>query len=83
MKVLNTTQFRRNLSQFVREVYEGNKSIVLGTRDTPRVILIKYPDTYRKEYSAIANINTYSGVFNFLADEPDLYTKEDVREFYA
>lgn len=83
MKILSTTTFRRNLSDFIRKVYEGNTTIVLGTHDTPRAILIKYPDTYQKEYSDIANMNAYSGAFAFLDEEPELYTKEDIREFYA
>ena len=83
MKVLNTTEFRRNLSDFIQEVYEGNTSIVLGHHDKPRAVLIKYPDTYNEVFSDIANMNAYSGAFNFLADEPELYTKDDVKELYA
>lgn len=83
MKILNTTEFRRNLADFIREVYEGNKSIILGQHDKPRAILIKYPDTYKEDFSDISNMNAYSGSFNFLEDEPDLYSKKDIKEKYA
>lgn len=83
MKILSTTNLRRRLSDTIREVYEGNKSVVVGQHNKPRVILIKYPDVYRKEFSDIANMNAYSGAFDYLADEPDLYSRDDIKEFYA
>ena len=35
---------------------------------------MKFPRDYNKDLNEITNINTYSSSFDFLADEPDLYS---------
>lgn len=38
---------------------------------------------YREEVDDITNINVHSSSFDFLFEEPDLYSLEDVQEPYV
>ncbi len=80
MKTMSTTKARLVLGKLVESVHAGDLSVVLGKRNTPQAILIKYPDTFSKEASEIANINAYSKSFDFLKSEPDIYSHKDIKK---
>lgn len=81
--LINATKFRNNFSKLLSSVLEGDReAIVIGRHDNPEAVLIKFPNFYNKNLSDITNVNTYSSSFDFLHDEPELYSKEDVKVFY-
>ena len=74
LNVLSTTKARDILPAIIEQIKDHNRVFILGRRDVPEVIMIKYPTEYSVNASDIVNINTYSHSFDFLNDEPDLYT---------
>jgi hypothetical protein len=71
--VLSTTKARNILPDLIESVKASGKAFVLGRRDLPEAVLIKFPSEYSVNASDITNINTYSHSFDFLNDEPDIY----------
>ena len=73
INVLSTTKARDILPDLIESVKYTGKAFVLGRRNTPEAILIKFPSEYSVNASDITNINAYSHSFDFLLDEPELY----------
>ena len=73
INVLSTTKARDILPDLIETVKNNGKAFVLGRRNIPEAILIKFPTEYSVNASDITNINAYSHSFDFLKDEPDLY----------
>jgi len=44
---------------------------------------MKYPENFNKELSEITNINANSASFDFLKDEPDIYSVDDLKKSYV
>lgn len=80
---VNTTKMRKNISAYVESVRKENSLLGLGRRNRIEVVLMKYPDTLNDALNDITNINAYSPSFDFLKDEPDLYTINDLKKHYA
>jgi len=80
MKTISTTNARKDISKLINHVRETGSVFAIGKRNNPEVLMIKYPTEYNKEVSDITNINTYSGSFDFLSKEPDLYSIDDVKK---
>jgi len=83
IKTLSTTEVREKISDLVDIVSTSHKSIVIGRRNIPEVVLIPFPSFWNGKLSDITNINAYSKSFDFLADEPELYSKEDIKLKYV
>lgn len=83
MKTISTTEARKNIAKLVDAVREENAVFLLGRRDVPEAVLLKFPSEYRSDVSDITNVNAYSGSFDFLKDEPDLYTVADLKKRYV
>ena len=83
MKVISTTDTRKNISDMLDAVTGEGANFVIGRHDTPEAVLLKFPTVYRPDVSDITNINAYSNSFDFLKDEPDIYTVTDVKKKYA
>jgi len=79
MKTLSTTEVRKNISELVDAVRETGRSFLIGRRGQPEAILIKFPAAYRKDVSDITNVNAFSTSFDFLEDEPELYSSADIK----
>jgi len=73
INVLSTTKARDILPDLIESVKYTGKAFVLGRRNIPEAILIKFPSEYSVNASDITNINAYSHSFDFLLDEPELY----------
>ena len=73
INVLSTTKARNILPDLIESIKQSGKAFVLGRRNIPEAILIKFPSEYSVNASDITNINMYSGSFDFLSDEPDIY----------
>ncbi len=82
MKVLSTTEFRKKLPSFLDQVV-ADAPIVIGRRNKPEAILIKYPEYLNKNISTISNVNANSPSFDFLKDEPELYSIKDLITRYV
>ncbi|PIP69118.1 hypothetical protein CO033_01200 [Candidatus Nomurabacteria bacterium CG_4_9_14_0_2_um_filter_32_10] len=83
IKTLSTTEARERISDLVNIVSTSRKSIVIGRRNVPEVVLIPFPAFWNGKLSEITNINAYSKSFDFLVNEPEIYSIEDVKNKYA
>jgi len=83
IKTLSTTEARANMADLVNIVSTRKKSIVIGRRNVPQVVLIPFPAFWNGKLSEITNINAYSKSFDFLENEPEIYSTSDVKQKYA
>ncbi|MEK7060321.1 MAG: type II toxin-antitoxin system prevent-host-death family antitoxin [Patescibacteria group bacterium] len=83
IKTLSTTEARERMSDLVDIVSTSRKSIVIGRRNVPEVVLIPFPSFWNGKLSLITNINAYSKSFDFLAQEPEIYSIEDIKNKYV
>lgn len=83
MKIITTTNARKNIKAMVDKVrYEG-EIFAIGRRNSIDAILIQFPQVYNKEVDDITNVNAYSTSFDFLTSEPELYAVSDMKKKYA
>ncbi len=80
MTVISTTKARNLLPQFIETLKEHDGVYVIGRRDTPEAVLIKFPSEYRDDVTDITNVNAYSASFNFLKNEPEHYNIKDIKK---
>lgn len=80
IKTISTTKARAKISEIIERVKTRNEVFVFGRRDNPEAVIIKFPDAYNSNFSDITNINAYSGSFDFLKNEPDLYSWRDIKK---
>ncbi len=78
MKILSTTETRKHISNLVTHIRETGTMVAIGRRGRPEVLMMRYPLEYNNTFSDITNISTYSRSFDFLAEEPELYTLDDL-----
>ena len=83
IKTLSTTEVRERISDLVDIVSTSRKSIVIGRRNVPEVVLIPFPAFWNGKFSLITNINAYSKSFDFLANEPEIYSIKDIKNKYV
>lgn len=83
MELLTTTIARKNLSQLVTRVSRENLVLGVGRRNRVEALIIKYPATLNRSLSSVGNFNAYSASFDFLHEEPDLYSSGDLRRRYV
>lgn len=83
MKTISTTQARKDIGRLVTAVRETGAVVLIGRRDAPEAILMKYPSAYSALVSDITNVNAYSESFSFLESEPDLYSIKDLKKKYV
>ena len=80
MTIISTSKAREMLPQFIDSLKESDGAFVIGRRNIPEAVLIRFPSSYRKDVTDSTNVNAYSSSFDFLYDEKDLYTIEDVQK---
>ena len=83
IKTLSTTELRERISDLMDIVSTSGKSIVLGRRNGPEAVIIPFPNLWNGKLTEITNINAYSKSFDFLADEPEIYSIKDIKHKYA
>lgn len=83
MKTITTTNARKQISKIIDTVRDTGEVFAIGRRNRPEVILLKFPQAYNAEFNEITNLNAVSSSFDFLEDEPDLYTLDDAKEVYV
>ena len=82
MRTISTTNARKNISKIVESVKTTGRPIAIGRRNKPEVLVIRAPQ-YNPEFSDVTNLNILGGAFDFLWDEPDLYSDKDIKKKYA
>lgn len=82
MNVITTTTARKHLSQLIGAVHRTRRSIAIGKRNKAEVLLIRFPDSTNMTLGETTNMNQYGGGFDFLEDEPNLYSREDLIKAY-
>ncbi|MEX0934804.1 MAG: type II toxin-antitoxin system Phd/YefM family antitoxin [Candidatus Paceibacterota bacterium] len=83
MKKLSTTELRNNLSDVIDQVTKKGVPVVVGRRGKSEAVVIRYPEHTNMQFNEITNLNTYSEGFNFLKNEPDLYSIDDLKKRYV
>lgn len=83
IKTLSTTEVRERISDIIDIVSVSRKPIVVGRRNVPEVVLIPFPDFWNGKLTDITNINAYSKSFDFLANEPEVYSVKDIKRKYV
>jgi len=83
IKTMSSTKARANISEIIERVKTRGEVFVFGRRNNPEAVLVKFPDVYNSRFSDITNVNAYSGSFDFLKKEPDLYSIKDLKKKYA
>lgn len=79
MNTISTTQAREHLGEYIDKLKSGeSEAFIFGRRNEPQAVLIKFPTLYSKKVSDSTNSNIYSKSFDFLSEEPELYSEKDL-----
>ena len=83
MKQLSTSDMRKHISDVVDDVRYRDQVFVVGRRNRPEIIIMKFPENLNKSLNEITNLNSNSPSFGFLKDEPDIYSVDDLKRRYV
>lgn len=83
MKIVTTTNARKNMGAIIDRVKYHGEVFGIGRRDSIDAVVLKFPEIYNTAVNDITNISAYSKSFDFLKDEPDLYSLSDLKKRYA
>lgn len=83
MTVIPATEARKRFSELVNHVRYANTPVLIGRHDTAEVLMIKFPSQHNPALDEATNMNQYGGAFDFLEQEPDLYSYDDVKKRYG
>lgn len=83
MKVISTTNARKNISSIIDRVKMHGEVFGIGRRNSIDALIIQFPSAYNKELNEITNINALSQSFDFLNAEPEIYSMSDLKKKYA
>ena len=83
MKILTTTQARKHIKNIVDRVKYRGEVFAIGRRNSIDALVINFPDAYNGDVDEITNINALSRSFDFLREEPELYSRVDVIKKYV
>lgn len=83
MKIVTTTNARKHIGSIINHVKYRGEVFGIGRRNSIDVVVLKFPEMYNAAVNDITNINAYSTSFDFLKNEPDLYSLSDVKKKYA
>lgn len=74
---------RKNISDIINKVKYNNQVFGIGRRNKIEVIVMKYPENTNNNLNEITNINANSSSFDFLKNEPDIYSIKDLKKIYV
>lgn len=83
MKIITTTTARKHLSELINKVRYSNIPVAIGRHNKGEVLLIKFPQDSNPLVDDATNFNQYAGAFDFLNEEPDLYSAKDLKKRYV
>ena len=79
MKQMSSTNTRKNISIIIDHVKNTGEPFIVSRQGRPEVMIVKMPVNFNKELDEITNFSAYSSSFDFLKDEPDLYSINDIK----
>lgn len=83
MKVISSTAMRKDIAEIINAVKYTGQVFGVGRRNKIEAIIMKYPSHINLELNEVTNINANSTSFDFLEDEPELYSVKDLKKRYA
>jgi len=83
MKIISTTNARKNIKTIVDRVKYRGEVFGIGRRSSIDALVISFPEAFNKNLNDITNVNTHSRSFDFLKGEPDIYSSGDLKKRYA
>lgn len=83
MNIVSTTNARKNMSRIIDRVKIHGEVFGIGRRNSIDALIIRFPSQYRNDLNEMTNINTASPSFDFLKDEPELYSMDDLKKKYV
>jgi len=82
MKTISISNARKNIKNLVDQARETGEVFAIGRRNYLEAMLLRFPSEYNSKLSDVTNINAYSTSFDFLKNEPDLYSLGDIKKEY-
>lgn len=82
MRVITTTNARKSIRSLIDLVKTQGEVFAIGRRQSIDALIIPFPKEYNKDLNEITNINALSRSFDFLLEEPELYSAADVKKKY-
>lgn len=80
MQVISITEGRKQLGELVNVVKYQHRVIALGKHGKADVLIVAVPEL--EGDVPVTEMNAASSSFNFLEDEPDLYSIDDLKVTY-
>lgn len=74
---------RKKISAIIDAVRFTNKPVAIGRRDKAEALLIKFPESANGLVDDMTIKNIYGGGFDFLEQEPDIYSRDDLITSYV
>lgn len=74
---------RKHVSDVIDQVRYNDEVFGIGRRHKLEVIIMKYPEYFNKSLDEFTNFNANSSSFDFLKDEPDIYSVADLKKRYV
>ena len=82
MDIYSITDARKKLGELIKQVKYGKRTIALGQHGKAEVFLVALPQEGDDTIN-LAELAQASGSFDFLLEEPDLYSREDLKKRYV
>jgi hypothetical protein len=83
MKTFTSSQARSQFRDLLDEIRMHDVMVGIGRYNRIEVVMMKYPEHLNAELSDVTNVNTNSKSFDFLKEEPDLYSVDDLKKAYV
>lgn len=83
MHVIPTTHARKTLAAIISSVRFSNTPVAIGRHNKAEVLVIKFPEHANNQLNTVTNMNQFGGAFEFLIEEPELYTRADLKKPYV
>ena len=81
MRHYTTTEARKHLGEIVNQVKYQKIIISIGRRDEEEVLMV--PKVTLDESLPMSEMNAQSSSFQFLNEEPDIYSMKDLKKRYV
>ena len=81
MKHYSTTEARKHFSEIIEQVRYLKAIVSVGRRGEEEVLIVPKPEI--NEDLQISAINASSSSFDFVEDEPDIYSLKDLKKRYV
>ena len=80
---MTTTNARKQIGRIVDRVKIHGEVFAIGRRESIDALIIPFPSHYNQTLNEITNVNAMSHSFDFLNDEPEIYSVVDLKKKYV